>query len=193
MSCKVHWPNVPFSSYDAFYDWFRKTMADNLSTPLSVIDKSARPSSYLKETPKFDKEQLKFIYDEIKKIVKLPPDVYLMYSAHFNTIFSRWNTTKKCFQISVNNPVALAITYPPIMKTAMTHELGHILNGDCINPIPCHSSCANVCADVRINAAMTEEALDQLYSVIQLRKSAKCPFTPSRWYPKYGLPVNEAG
>jgi hypothetical protein len=190
---KVDWPKNPYEDYDEFYEWFITTIKNNLQVPVSKFEASKRPSSFAKYLPKFSDKDRKYVYSKIREHIALPSDVFLRYNANYHTIYSYWDKRKGVYRISINTPVGLSVAHLPILKTGISHELGHIFNGDCLNADPCHKGCANVCADVRINAAFGDEASDRLYSVIQMRKTAKCPFVPSRWYPKYNLPVNDAG
>ena len=192
MALDVQFPDNPFEDFDTFFDWYRQTIERNMPVPMSEIDGSKNPSDYARMLPSLSDEQEKFFYKEIRKIVNLPDDVFLMYDPSSETIFVYWDTQKNVFRIGVNTSFFLTLAFPQITKTGMSHELAHIFNGDCFNVDPCHQYCGNICMDVRINATLGDEACDMLASVFNFRVST-LPFVPSRWYPRYNLPVNDAG
>jgi len=192
MALDVNMPEKPFENFDEFHAWYLGEIDKNLPVSIQEVLNSGSPSSYSAMLPHWSEEQEAEIYAYVEKMVSFPDDVYLEYAPDSHTIYSRWDTEDGVYRIALNTPMYFFMAYPPILKAGMVHEFGHIFNGDCLNHIPCHGQCSNICCDVRINAGIEERTLDELYSAIFYVKG-ECPFTPSRWYPKYALPVNEAG
>ena len=192
MALDVLFPENPFEDFDTFFAWYLDTIERNMPVPMSKVHTSTNPASYSQKLPSLSKDQYQLAYTKIRELVKLPSDVYLMYDASCDTIYSYWDSKKQVYRIAINTNFYLTLAYPKIMKAGITHELGHVFNGDCIHADPCHSFCGNICADVRINASLGDEVCDMLSSVLNYRLS-KMQYVPSRFYPKYKLPVNEAG
>ena len=189
MALDVQFPENPFEDFDTFFKWYLDTIERNMPVPMIEVNASNNPASYSKKLPELSEEQYTFAYKQIREITNIPSDVYLMYDASCDTIYSYWDSKKEVYRIAINTNFFLTLAFPKIMKAGITHELGHIFNGDCINADPCHSFCGNICADVRINASLGDDVCDMLASVLNYRKS-ELPFVPSRFYPKYDLPVN---
>ena len=192
MAFKVDFPDQPFGDFDSFFEWYLIQIENNMPVPMSEVNASQTPSSYARMLPELSADQYEGAFNKIRETIALPKNVFLLYDGESETIYSYWDREKEVYRIAMNNTFYLCIAYPPVLKAGMTHEMGHIFNGDCLNTIECHGYCSNICADVRINGPIGDELCDQLASVLNFRKT-EMPFVPKRWYPKYGLPVNEQG
>ena len=112
MAFDVQFPDNPFEDFDTFFDWYRQTIERNMPVPMSVVDGSSEPSKYARMLPSLSEEQEKFLYDEIRGIVNLPDDVFLMYDRSCETIYSYWDTQKNVYRIAVNTPFFLTLAFP---------------------------------------------------------------------------------
>ena len=82
--------------------------------------------------------------------------------------------------------------WQPAMKAAFRHEMGHILRGDCLLEMSfskVHN--ANKCMDIRINAQLEREGMEQVYKCMNFKNSEQPLLVPEQQFPKVGLPYDK--
>jgi len=141
-----------------------------------------------------------FLFSEIRNIISVPENVFLVYSSTSTTYASRYNSQKRRLEILCPTYAYFHLRYDPIIKAAIQHEMGHILNRDYkVNTIG-HERCANRCMDIRINHHIDREWLRDLFeSVYYFRANPNFTnrtlpmLVPEEILPSYNLPPRKNG
>ena len=187
---------VKFKTSDEFFDWFLSDVIEkhypNYRT-LVANDESTAP--IVDALPTLTPDEIDFMFEEIRKVVKVPHNVFLVYDNKIKTYASRYNTGNRRLEIICPTYAYYHLRYDPIIKAAMQHELGHILNRDYKFNMKGHSGCANRCMDIRINHHINREWLRDLFDGVYYFR-AKKGFTmlvPEETLENYGLRLKRHG
>lgn len=170
-----------FKTSDEFFDWYLATIESYAPDYKAILQKAFSDpnggSSLFYELsqkfPKLTKEQMDFMFAEIRRIFKVRSNVYLVYDSKTITYYSRYNPTKKRLEIGCPTTTYWHLRYPPVIIAAMQHEMGHILNRDYKVNIPNHVGCVNRCMDIRINHHIDREMLRDLFNAVYYFKEKK--------------------
>lgn len=191
-----------FKTSDEFFDWFLseietyspnyKELVINASSAASQgIDNNA---IIVQSLPKLTNEQVAEMFIEIREIINIPDNFYLVYNSKINTYASRYNTEKKRLEIICPTYAWYHLRYPPVIKAAMQHEMGHLLNRDYAVNTKGHNGCANQCMDIRINHHIDREWLRDLFdAVYYFRASTFKMLVPEETLENYGLRLKKYG
>lgn len=158
-----------FTDYNEFFDYYIgevRRQVPNYETFLEMQDRFGNKNGYpfihaLMHvlTPK----QIAEVETGIRNIIKIPKGVKLVYDRKIPTYSSGYNEDTKTVMITYPTVTYYFLQYPEILKAAMKHEMGHILNKDIFTPTErSHQNCTNICMDARINIHIPHEEMDRL-------------------------------
>lgn len=181
----------PFESSDDFFEWYIPIIKGFVPA-LKTYVLAQRSKSIVKRIPELSKEQTYYMFKKIREIINVPESVYFVYSPSMETWASTFNRSKKRLEIIIPTYGYYMTTYPQVIKAAIQHEMGHLLNKDYLVQLTGHSGCVNRCMDCRINAEIDKQALVDLYdATYNFRAKPVQPIMPETWFPMLGLPVIE--
>ncbi|MBK7362959.1 MAG: hypothetical protein IPJ01_11745 [Micavibrio sp.] len=195
---------TPITDFNEFFAWYMniiKSKVDgfDVSMPSDVIHN---------KIGKLTKEEQKFTEKMIRKIQHIPKSPQGKNMIEFEndnslgTYACYWNKNKGKFIIKYPSVTYYYLRYPDIIKVAIQHEIGHIVNGDCVYKSEHgsdyqkeHHSCINKAQDTRINQNLNYDTLDYLNRCLFTFSNAPapCPFVPELYFPKCGLSLSYKG
>jgi len=109
------------------------------------------------------REQVKELNLVLRIILKIPPPIALVYDRTASTFYSTFDRNRQKYIIGYPTMAYYLQEFPSILKAAMKHEMGHILNKDAFaSREKAHSDCTNRCMDARINIHIPHEEMDYL-------------------------------
>jgi len=191
-----------FETSDEFFDWFLPTIkkhVPNLDELVLDAERAAKRGEdnhkkIIKALPALDSDQIERCFTEIRKIIKIPDNIFLVYDSGAKTYYSRYNTQKRRLEIGFPTYAYYHLRYEPIIKAAMQHEMGHILNRDYKVNEKGHVGCANRCMDIRINHHIDREWLRDLFDAVYYFRTQKFTMlVPEEVLPSYGLMLKKHG
>ena len=188
-----------YTDYNEFFKYYLGVLDDNVPQWTAYMTMKSSLGGYKRvhrEMPRLNSNQIKQLNKKLRELVKFPSKVMLSYHSKTETWFAGWRPDKRKYQIAYPTVSYYWLAYPSLLKTALLHELGHIFNGDSniVNRAG-HSTCTNICMDVRCNAPLDRTSLMQVNDCL-FHFSIKRPqglYVPEQFYPKVGLPVLPQG
>lgn len=178
-----------FETSDSFFEWYLSKIKEFVPS-LEGYVLSNRQKSIVKRIPKLSKDEQKILFKTIRKISPIPSNVFLVYDHSSQTWASRYNTRLSRLEIIVPVYGFYMLRYPPVVRAAVQHEMGHILNRDFLVQIEGHGSCTNIAMDCRINAHINREDLKDLYDATYwFRVKRGKMIVPEEYYRDIGLPL----
>jgi hypothetical protein len=180
-----------FKTSEEFFEWYIPTIEGFVPSLRSYVV-NGRHKAIAKRVPKLDDKTTKFMFKKIREITPVPDNVYLVYSPKYQTWASTYNTKKKRLEIIIPTYGYYMLRYPPLIKVAIQHEMGHIFNRDYSVQIEGHGNCVNMAMDCRINAQIDRDHLRDLYDATYYfkQKSFKS-IVPEEFYGDISLPLLE--
>jgi hypothetical protein len=135
------------------------------------------------------------MFARIREIIKIPDNFYLVYNSKIETYASAYNPDKRRLEIICPTYAYYHLRFPPIIKAAMQHEMGHLLNKDYAVNTKGHNGCANQCMDIRINHHIDREWLRDLLDAVYNFKTKKhfSMLVPEDTLANYGLKPKKHG
>lgn len=174
-----------FDNFDDFFNWYIAIIAS------LVPDYSMIPHEEVhRQIPKMTASEIEDLSKTVRELQPLPKGVELICDDSAGTFYSTFHNGK----VLIAYPTIMRywVRYPNIIKAAIQHEFGHILNGDIYQPIvDGHKSCTNKCMDIRINQNLNKDSFNQVYCCLMefKNKIVDWAFTPENYFPKLGLPL----
>lgn len=158
-----------FTDYNDFFDYYMgevRRQVPDYETFLEMTDiyGNANGYQYIHSlmhvlTPK----QIEEVNIGIRSVLKIPKNVHLIYNRKTPTYSSGYVSATKKVVITYPTVTYYFLQYPEILKAAIKHEMGHILNKDIfVASEKNHDQCTNICMDARINIHIPHEELDKL-------------------------------
>lgn len=188
-----------FSTYTEFFSYYMGILDEKLpkwGLYMTMKSSLGGHKRVHREMPELTKAQVKELNGVLRGLVSFPEKVLLSYHKQADTWFAQWRPDKGKYTICYPTLSYYWIKYPGILKTVLLHELGHIFNGDSnVRNRAGHSSCTNICMDVRCNAPLDRESLMQLNDCLFYFeiKRPQALYVPEQFYPKIGLPILAQG
>lgn len=191
-----------FQTSEEFFGWFlpilekhspnyRELVLDAQAASLRGENNHAK---IVRSLPNLTKEQASYMFDKIREIIKIPPNFFLVYDNKIETYASRYNPRKKRLEIICPTYAYYHLRYPPVIKAAMQHEMGHLLNRDYAVDVKGHVGCSNQCMDIRINHFINKEWLKDLFDAVYYFKVTKfVMLIPEETLENYGLRLKKHG
>lgn len=179
-----------FEKFDDFFNWYIAV--------ISMYAPDFRNMNYSEvqnAIPKMTSAEIDSLNKHIESLQPLPKGVELVCNDNESTLYSCFNKARGKVQIAYPTIVKFWVRYPKMLKAAIQHEFGHILNGDIYQQAnPSHSHCINICMDVRINQNIDRDAVNQMYRCLfTFRNEYYEASTPEVYFPKLGLPISLKG
>lgn len=188
-----------FKKYNDFFKFYLSVLDENVpqwSAYMTMKSSLGGHQKIHREMPKLKNSQVKELNTKLRELVKFPKKVMLSYQSKTETWYAGWRPDKGAYQIAYPTLAYYWMAYPSLLKTALLHELGHIFNGDSnVKNRAGHSSCLNICMDVRCNAPLDRLSLMQVNDCL-FHFKIKRPqglYVPEQFYPQVGLPVLPQG
>lgn len=191
-----------FDNSDEFFDWFLGEIEKHSPNYRSLVANSEMAAQrgidnhaiIVQSLPVLTVEQTTYMFDEIRKIITIPDNFYLVYNSSINTYASRYNTEKKRLEIICPTYAYYHLRYEPVIKAAMQHEMGHLLNKDYAVDVKGHVGCANRCMDIRINHHIDRDWLRDLFDAVYYFKVKKFTMlVPEETLENYGMRPKKSG
>ena len=188
-----------FKKYNDFFKFYLSVLDENVpqwSAYMTMKSSLGGHQKIHREMPKLKNSQVKELNTKLRELVKFPKKVMLSYQSKTETWYAGWRPDKGAYQIAYPTLAYYWMAYPSLLKTALLHELGHIFNGASnVKNRSGHSSCLNICMDVRCNAPLDRLSLMQVNDCL-FHFKIKRPqglYVPEQFYPQVGLPVLPQG
>lgn len=191
-----------FKKSDKFFDWFLaeiETHSPNYKELITTSEAAAQRgvdnhAVIVQSLPTLTDDQISEMFIEIRDIIKIPENFYLVYNSKINTYASRYNTDKKRLEIICPTYAHYHLRYPPVIKAAMQHEMGHLLNRDYAVNTKGHNACSNQCMDIRINHHIDRGWLKDLFDAVYYFKVSEFKMlVPEETLENYGLRLKKHG
>ena len=185
-----------YQDSDSFFEWFLgeiEKYVPNYKELVITAPEASRQgisnhSKIVQALPTLDSVQITDMFAEIRNIISIPEDFYLVYDKNIETYASRYNTTKRRLEIICPTYAHYHLRYPPVIKAAMQHEMGHLLNKDYAVNTKGHTTCANQCMDIRINHHIDRDYLRDLFDGVYYFRAKKFTMlVPEETLEEYGL------
>ena len=140
-----------FETSDKFFDWFLGKIEKYSPNYRELVINSAAAARQgvdnhgiiVQSLPTLSDSQMKEMFSSIRDIINIPDNFYLIYDSRIKTYASQLNTQKKRLEIVCPTYAYYHLRYPPVIKAAMQHEMGHLLNQDYAVNTKGHSDCSN--------------------------------------------------
>tara|TARA_R110002020_G_scaffold44348_10_gene128024 strand:- start:126 stop:956 length:831 start_codon:yes stop_codon:yes gene_type:complete len=180
-----------FNNTEDFFNWYVPKIEEFVPN-LKAYVLSDRHADIARQIPKISKEYVQFMFNRIREIINVPDNVKLVYDSGMYTWASTYNTMRKRLEIIVPPYAQYQIYYPPIIKAAIQHEMGHIINRDyTVATKGKDSNAVNICMDCRINANINRDWLSDLTNATYKFLYKKgFDIVPEHFYPQIGMPYN---
>lgn len=180
-----------FDTADKFFAWYIPLLEEFVPA-LRTYVLAGRHKAIIKRIPKLEPKQRDYMFKKIRDITPVPDNVFFVYSPDLKTWASTYNKKKKRLEILIPTYGYYMLKYPPLIKAAIQHEMGHILNRDFLVQLKGHSQCVNISMDCRINAQIDRQELRDLYdATYYFRMKSYKSIVPEEFYPDVGLPIIE--
>ena len=143
-----------FTSYEDFMDWYTASIRQYVPRYDAYVAMGRGEGGSDKvhtSMPRLTKEQVAYTTKKIREVIKFPKKIRLSYRKSATTWFCRYHEKKGFVIIAFPTCAYFWTKFPELLVGAVTHELGHIFNGDLSVFIKGHSDCLNICMDIRIN------------------------------------------
>ena len=179
------------------WDEFWKFYITNVENEIGKVESKTWPPNYISRKLKLiSNDDVHFLVNPIiRKYGQVPDSVVLEYNPNMDTFYSYYNSKEDEYRIGYPTFTKWMIYWEPAVKAAFRHEMGHILRGDCIDPLgtgQIHN--ANVCMDIRINFNIPDKALEQLYDCLYYKTNRRLGYDdlliPATQFPKINLDYN---
>ena len=158
-----------YEKFDDFFDYYIaeiKNLLPDYEKYLAMVDKDGNNIGFkhIHQLLKpLTSKQTNELNVQLRIIMKIPQRIKLVYDRNATTFYSTFDSNSKRFVIGYPTVTYYFQKYPVIIKAAMKHEMGHILNKDAFaGRERIHSDCTNRCMDARINIHIPHEELDFL-------------------------------
>lgn len=181
-----------FTEFDQFFEFYISEVRKQ------VPDYKKYLPDYKQIHPLFNpltQQQVNELNIFIRSVIKLPKNVDLRYDRNAFTFYSWFDEVKNRPVISYPTVTYWFKEYPEIIKGAIKHEMGHIINKDIFVNIAGHSDCLNRCMDARINMHIPHKDLDELTRCLfAFKNTAGIRYVKADdFYEKIHLPIVEGG
>jgi len=184
-----------FNTYTEFFKYYIGVLDEKVPQWTAYMTMKSSLGGHKRvhrELPALTKQQVGEVTSKLRELVKFPNKVLLSYHKQSETWFAHWRPDKSRYSIGFPTVAYYWLAYPSILKTALLHELGHIFNGDSnIRNRAGHSTCTNICMDVRCNAPLDRTSLMQINDCL-FHFEIKRPqglYVPEQFYPKVGMQI----
>lgn len=183
-----------FNSSDEFFDWYIPEIQKHAPN-LEELVLGKQQKKIPKLLPDLSEDEITSMFLKIREFVNIPDDVHLVYRKKSITYASRYNTQLKRLEILCPKYTIYHLRYKPVIRAAMQHEMGHILNRDYkFNPAGGHGACSNRCMDIRINEHIDREDLRDLFNAVYYFRFTEFPMlVPEETFPEMNLPMKKKG
>jgi len=182
-----------FENSDAFFNWFLPEIEKHVPN-YAELALNGQHHVIVQSLPRLTSEKVTDMFIEIRNQIKIPSNFYLVYDSKIQTYASRYNTEKKRLEIICPTYAYYHLRYPPVIKAAMQHEMGHLLNRDYAVNTKGHSGCANQCMDIRINHHIDRDWLRDLFNAVYYFKTSDfVMLVPEETLENYGLRLKKYG
>lgn len=182
-----------FKDSESFFDWFLPEI-ERYSPNYKELVSNGLHSQIVQSLPKLNDEQVSDMFITIKNYIKIPKNFFLVYNSKIETYASRYNVDKKRLEIICPTYAYYHLRYPPVIKAAMQHEMGHLLNRDYAVDTRGHNGCANQCMDIRINHHIDRDWLRDLFNAVYYFKTSEFTMlVPEETLENYGLRLKKYG
>lgn len=202
----------PFSNFKDFYEFYLKQIEEVIPDYEDVMGgyvkdhagyySAKNPDAIHYRLPKITRDEVIDLNYKIKSIQPIPSNVALVYRKDLDptgrqivgTFYSWYNKWEKRLEIVYPTVTKIMMAYPELIKTAIKHELGHILKGDIfVKMTPDHKSCINIAQDLRINSGLDEDLILGITKCLVFQKPAHEEFAviPRIVFPQIGLRVRK--
>jgi len=182
-----------FETSDEFFDWFIADIRKYVPNLTELVASNSQ-AEIVSNLPMLTSDKVDYTFSKIREIINIPNNVFLVYEPSIHTYASRYNTEKRRLEIIVPTYAYSHLRYPPVIKAAIQHEMGHILNRDYKFDSKSHISCANRCMDIRINHHIDRQWLKDLFdAVYYFRCQDFVMLVPEEILPSYGLKLKKHG
>jgi hypothetical protein len=179
----------PFSDFNEFFAWYIniiKSKVDGYNVGMGSDEIHLKMG-------KLTRDQFEQTNRIIRKIQKIPKGIVLVNDNKAGAFYSRWNNKTKKAEIAYPSVTYYWLRYPDIIKGAIQHEIGHIVNQDIlINSQKGHEGCINRSMDCRINQNIDYTILDYINRCLfTFNNEPTDLIVPETWMVKQcGLPVS---
>jgi hypothetical protein len=182
-----------FDTSEEFFDWFLSEISTYVPNYKELVIGQSQ-KQIVNGLPNLTSDEIEYTFSEIRKTINIPSNVYLVYDTGIETYASLYNDEKKRLEIVIPTYAFYHLRYDPIIKAAIQHEMGHILNRDYKVDTRGHSGCANRCMDIRINHHIDRVWLRDLFDAVYYFKVTKFNMlVPEETLGNYGLPPRVHG
>ena len=182
-----------FNNFDDFFAWYMnviKSKVDGFNVSMSSKE------IHLK-IGKLTKEQFELTNRVIRRIQKMPKNIILVNDNKAGTFYSYWDNYRKKAVIAYPSVTYHWLRYPDLVKGAIQHEIGHIINGDILYKPKdkeyqkAHAGCINMSMDCRINQNINYQILDYINRALFTFENKQTDLiVPETWMvKKAGLPI----
>lgn len=152
-----------YTKFDDFFEYYIGVVQKQVPDYEDLLN---LPSGHTHIHPKLTpltKKQVDDLNLLLRIIIKVPEPVMLVYDRTASTFYSTFDKNKNRYLIGYPTCTYYMQDYPSIIKAAMKHEMGHILNKDAFaDRDRAHADCTNRCMDARINIHIPHEEMDYL-------------------------------
>lgn len=154
-----------FENFNDFFAWYInviKSKVDGFNVTMSYQEIHLRVGLLTKEQQQFTEKM-------IRRIQNLPKNLPIIFTNYndIGTFAARWNGQQKKAEILYPSVCYYWLRFPEMVKAAIQHELGHIVNRDIFYKseygdeyAKTHQNCINRSMDCRINQNLDENTLD---------------------------------
>ena len=148
---------TPIEDYGQFFAWYLTQIKVYAPEYLLIT-----PTQTHNKIPALTKDEMNQVVKQINRIQKVPKGIIFRSDNSAGTFYSYWD--KKIKKAVIAFPAALKwmLRYPSVVKAAIQHEMGHIINKDIFVQIKGHGSCTNKCMDCRINQNINYDIFEKL-------------------------------
>jgi hypothetical protein len=192
-----------FDTSDEFFDWFLPTLEGYvpnykelvINAPQAAMQGVDNHRVIASKLPTLTSDEVEYVFEKVREAIAIPNDVFLVYEKELHTYASGYNARKKRLEIYLPTYVFYHLRYDPIIRAAIQHEMGHILNRDYkVITEKGHSGCANRCMDIRINHHIDRDELRDLFNAVYYFKvESFTMLVPEEVLPSYGIPLRKHG
>ena len=188
---------TPFPDFNLFFSWYInviKARVDNFNVGMGSDEIHLLVGNLTKEEKDFTDKT-------IRKIQRIPKGIVLINDNKAGTFYSCWDKSRGKAVIAYPSVTYYWLRFPEMIKVAMQHEIGHIINNDITYHSENgaewdmqHSQCLNRSMDCRINQNLNYDTLDYINRC--LFTFANVPtdlIVPETFFPKCGLPISWKG
>ncbi len=185
---------TPFDEFNDFFAWY----VNIVKAKVRNFDVSMGSDEIHLKIGKLTREEFEFTNRVIRKLQKFPKGINLVNDNKAGTFYCRWNNVTKKAEIAYPSVTYYWLRYPNIVKAAMQHEIGHIINEDILYKPKdkayqmAHARCINMSQDCRINQNIDYTTLDYINRCLFTFENKPTDLiVPETWMVKQcGLPLS---